>query len=263
MRFYTDEEKPERVHTEELYPHLSEEDAARKMLRCGLLPSVTTVLDVNREEHIEKWLCGQAIQEYAQNGNKAKEAVSTIYTRESDNANFGTDCHEVVEMHMLGGDTPVVSDEVKAHAAPALRWLKDNVKRVIAAEMCRASSDLGVAGTVDMVFETKGGELVVGDLKVVKFSYKFPPHPGFSYRMQLSAYEQMMHEVTGDRYKRWSFYLASPFGWDKKPELRIFKHERDSLPAFRLCRQLWEEKLMQEDLTYDKMSAMLPTVGFP
>ena len=111
---------------------------------------------------------------------------------------------------------------------------------------------LGAAGTVDMVFETNAGELVVGDLKVVKFSKKFPHSPGLGYRCQLSAYEEMMHEKTGDRYSRKSFYLASPFAfeWDmREPALEIFPHTQDFLPIFKAARQIWEAHLTMESLT--------------
>lgn len=262
MRFYTNEEDPQRTSTEEMFPEMEETKAAKKLLKCGLLPSVTTVLDVTREDYLERWLQGQVIQEYDRNGGDAKAAIAEVSDRESENAVFGTDCHEVIEKHLLGEDPPDVSDQVKAHSAPLVRWLKDNVKRVIAAEVCRASADLGAAGMIDMAFELNDGTLVVGDLKVVKFSYKFPPKPGFAYRLQLSAYEHMLYEMTGDHYQRVSFYLASPFGWDKKPDFRVFKHTRDYLPAFRLTRQIWEERLLQEELHHERTSSIPVTPGW-
>lgn len=246
MRFYSQDNPPERFDSLELFPKHDEISGAKKCLKMGLLPSVTTVLNVHREEYLERWLCGQAIQEYAQNGNKAKEAVAHIYTRESENAQFGTDCHEVMEAAMKGEKMPEVSNDVMLHAGPLLAWIKKNVKETLFCEKTLASPTVGAAGTVDMVFIHNNGRRIVGDLKVVKFSYKFPPKPGLAYKMQLSAYEGMIQEVRPDDYTRMSFYLASPFGWDKKPDLRIFEHGVDYLPAFRNCRALWDAEIMQE-----------------
>ncbi len=139
-RFYYRENKEIiRTSTDEIAPHLDDIAASKLCLRMGMQPSVTTVLGVHREEYLEKWLCGQAVQEYAQNGNDAKAAVDHIYVRENDNAQFGTDCHAVVEAWLLGEPTPDVSDEVKKHTAPMIRWLKDNVKDILFAELLMLS----------------------------------------------------------------------------------------------------------------------------
>lgn len=248
MRFYdpTIKDAPERLDSLELFPRAGEIEGARRCLALGFLPSVTTVLNVHREEYLERWLMGQAIQEYAQNGNKAKEAVAHIYDRESENAQFGTDCHEVMECVMLGKPMPDVSDDVMKHAAPLVKWIRDNVKGTLFCEKTLASEKVGAAGTVDMVFVHKNGRRIIGDLKVVKFSWKFPPKPGLAYKMQLSAYEGMIQEIRPDEYTRMSFYLASPFGWDKKPDIKVFEHGRCYLDAFKACRLLWDESIYQE-----------------
>jgi hypothetical protein len=219
---------------------------AKKCLKMGLLPSVTTVLNVHREEYLERWLMGQAIQEYSTNGNDAKGAVAHIYNRESENAQFGTDCHGVMEAAMKGEKMPEVTNEVMLHTGPLLAWIKKNVKETLFCEKTMASPRVGAAGTVDMVFIHNNGRRIIGDLKVTKFSFKFPPKPGLAYKMQLSAYEGMIQEVRPDEYTRMSFYLASPFGWDKKPDMRIFEHSVDYLPAFQSARALWDANIMQE-----------------
>ena len=247
MRFYDPaQDPPERLDSLELFPKYDEIKGAQLCLTAGLLPSVTTVLDTVRSPHIEKWLIGQGIEEFQQNGGDARAAVEHLYLRESEHAQFGTDCHEVMEAVMLGKPMPDVSEEVMKHAAPLIGWIKDNVAETLFCERTMASSNVGAAGTVDMVFVHKNGRRVIGDLKVVKFSWKFPPKPDIKYKMQLSAYEGMIQEIRPDDYTRMSFYLASPFGWDKKPELRTFEHGKCYLDAFKAARILWEETLLQE-----------------
>ncbi|MEI6871427.1 MAG: hypothetical protein WCL08_04025 [Verrucomicrobiota bacterium] len=215
----------------------------------GFLPSVTTVLGVIREEYLERWKIGEGIKEYKDNGGDAKAAVSAIFSRESPNAQFGTDVHAVAECHMTGMPMPELSDEVKAHAAPLLGWLNKNVKKPLYNEILLASKSLGVAGAIDMAFEHVDGRLILGDIKVVKFSTQYPPKPGLAYRAQLSAYAEMLREHTGEKFERVSIYVASPFGWDKKPQMKTFEYKDCYLDAFKSCRDLWMAQVTQEELT--------------
>lgn len=248
MRFY-DPDTKDRLDSAELFPTILTNQAALRCLKMGLLPSVTTVLDVIREEYLERWFIKEGIEEFKVNGNDAKAAVNHIYTRDSPNAQFGTDCHAVAEAYLLGNDVPDVSDLAKEHAKPLTDWLSKNVKRVITAEKTLASRDLGVAGTVDMAFEHIDGRKIVGDIKVVKWADRYPPNPGMAYRAQLSAYKAMLEEVHDGEFHRLSLYCASPYGWNKKPRLQVFEYERDYLPAFKACRALWEFHATLEDLS--------------
>lgn len=247
MRFYDPSTSPpERVDSADIFPRVDDTIAAQRCLKMGLLPSVTTVLDVVREEYLERWFMREAIDIVA-SGKSKKDAVDEVFSRSSPNAQFGTDCHSVAENTLKTLSAPVVEDpEVARYSAPLVSWILTHVRQCIFAEELLASEELGVAGTADMVFETHDGRLVLGDLKVVKFSWKFPPKPGLAYKMQLSAYAEMLREKTRFSYDRLSFYLASPFGNDKEPELRIFPHSMDYLPAFKATRTMWEAKVMQE-----------------
>lgn len=249
MRFYNPETTPpERIDSLELFPNLPEDAGARRCLKAGLLPSVTTVLHMIREDHLEKWLMREAITAGRDSKESPKDVVEALLSKESPNAKFGTDCHLCVEHHLLGKPAPDVPKEVIKHAAPALKWLDQNVKEVLFSELVLASSNLGAAGSVDVGFIHKDGRHVVGDLKVVKFSQKFPPRPGQGYKAQLSAYGQMLKEhYNGQDFARLSIYLASPYGWDKKPDLRIFWHNRCHLETFRAARTLWFEHATQVD----------------
>jgi hypothetical protein len=262
MRFYDPTTAvPERLDSLELFPKLDEKEGAKKCLRLGLYPSVTTVLNVIREEYLERWLIKEAIKEVLA-GKTMDEAVNEVYDRESPNAVFGTDCHAVAE-HWFGAPKPEVTKKVEAHAAPLIRWFDKNVKEKIFSERLLTSPSMQVAGAVDLGFIDNQDRRIVGDIKVVKFSDRFPPSPGLAYRCQLSAYREMLREDDGHDYLRVSFYLASPFGWDKTPKLRVFEHDHDYLPAFKAARLLWAEQITQPTLlTYDPVETVAPTSTF-
>lgn len=244
MRFYDPGPPVERHDSLELWPKLSEKDGAKKCLKMGFYPSVTTVLSVIREEYLERWLIKEAIKEVI-GGKSMEEAVSEVYDRESPNAKFGTDCHAMGEW-WFGATKPEVSELVEAHAAPLLKWFDANVEEVIFSERLLASPGMKVAGAVDFGYIRKDGVRCVGDLKVVKYSKKYPPAPGLAYRLQLSAYREMLREDDGHDYHRTSLYLASPFGWNNKPYmLPPFEHEKCHLAEFKACRLLWEGMVTQ------------------
>lgn len=244
MRFYDPSTpSPTRLDSLERFPELKERDGARRCLELGYLPSVTTVLKTIREEYLERWLIKEGITEFTSNGGDATAAVNTIYTRESPNATFGVDCHAVAES-WFGAPVPDVSDQVKAHTAPLLRWLDENVAEPIFAERMLADKELGVAGAVDLGFILKDGRRIVGDIKVVKFSKKYPPSPGLSYRCQLSAYAKMLSNHHGEPFERMSLYLASPFGYDKEPCLTVFDYDKCYLSAFQAARTIWEHQII-------------------
>ena len=256
MRFYDPNTTPcERHDSLELWPGLPEKEGAKKCIKMGLYPSVTTVLNVLREEYLERWLIKEAIKEF-QGGKTVEESVAEIYDRESPNAIFGTECHAVAE-EWFGAPIEEVSAKARIHAAPLIRWFEGNVKEIIFSERFLTSPSMKVAGAIDLGFIDNKDRRIVGDIKVVKFSDKFPPSPGLSYRCQLSGYREMLREDDGHDYHRMSLYLASPFGWDRKPKLRIFEHEHCYLPAFKACRLLWEEQVAQPSLlTYEPSKAV-------
>jgi hypothetical protein len=244
MRFYAPGPPVERFDSLELFPTLAEKKGAEKCLKMNLYPSVTTVLSVIREEYLERWFIKEAIKMF-QDGLTMEESVDQIYSRESPNAKFGTDCHAMGEW-WFGAAKPEVSELVEAHSAPLLRWFDNNVKEIIFSERLLASPTMKVAGAVDFGYIRKDGVRCVGDLKVVKYSSKYPPAPGHTYRMQLSAYREMLREDDGHDYHRTSLYLASPFGWNNKPYmLPPFEHTKCHLDEFKACRLLWEGMVTQ------------------
>jgi len=240
MRFYDPSTNPPtRLDSREKFPDMNHRAGARACLELGFLPSVTQVLKVIREENIEQWMMKEAIREFLKNGNQLEEAVQTVSTRESPQAQFGTACHALVE-HRFGGPLPEVTDEVKAHTEPLLRWLDENVRETLFSELVLADRDLGTAGAIDLGFIHKDGRRFIGDIKVVKYSKKYPPRPNLNYCCQISAYAKMAANHTGEAFHRMNLYLASPFGFDKEPCLTVFEHEKCYLHAFQAARTLWE-----------------------
>lgn len=250
MRFYNIEDKDDiqRLDSLELFPNREEEVGVRKCLDMGLVPSVTSVLGIIRESYLEKWFMREAIDIFKEKGGEPKESVDEVFSRESPNAIFGTGCHAVGEAWM-NKEKIEVEEEIKKHAQPLIDWFDKHVKRPIFAERLLGSHSLGTAGSADFAFEDHAGRLVLADLKVVKFSFKFPPKPGLGYRAQLAAYKEMLKQSTGEDFQPLSLYLASPFGWDKKPDMRVFEYgDKDYLPAFKAARKLWEEHAALEPL---------------
>jgi len=248
MRFYDPATTPpERLDSLELFPHLSEEEGAIKCLRMGLLPSVTNILGTFREEYLERHMIREGIKHFEKHRN-VDFALDAVYGS-SPNSDFGTDCHDIVELKLLGKPIPkdgTINPVALKHCKPLLAWIDKNVKEVIHAEVVLASQTLGTAGTVDMVIVTHANQYVVGDLKVVKFSDKYPPKPGLAYRCQLSAYAEMLRETYDKTFQRWSFYLASPFGWNNRPDIRVFRHKESHLETFKAAKLIWENKLLME-----------------
>lgn len=264
MRFYDidDQNAIQRIESSDIFPGKDEEAAVSRCIRMGLVPSVTSILGIIREEYLEKWFMREAIQIWADKGGEHKDAVTEVFSRESPNAMFGTSVHEVGEVWMKREIFPIVEDAVRAHAAPMLKWFEKNVKRPIFAERLLGSRELRTAGSADFGFEDMSGRLVLADLKVVKFSTKFPPKPGLGYRAQLAAYKEMLRESTGDNYHPVSLYLASPFGWDKHPAMRVFEYgDKDYLPAFKSARDLWEAHATLEPLECINPAQQAATVG--
>ena len=251
MRFYDPTTNPpERHDSLELWPKLQEKEGAKMCIKMGFYPSVTTALNIIREDYLERWLIKEAIKEVTESGMDANQAINEIYTRESPNAVFGTGVHSLAE-EWFGTERPDwITTQMEAHAKPLIDWFGENVREKVFSELFLSSPSMKVAGAIDLGFIDKQDRLIVGDIKVVKFSEKFPPSPGLAYRCQLSAYREMLREYDGRDYHRVSLYLASPFGWDKKPRLRIFEHDKCYLDAFKSCRFLWEEQVTQPKLTY-------------
>ena len=125
------------------------------------------------------------------------------------------------------------------HALPLMEWITANMRELLITEGVLADRVVGCAGTVDMVFIDKEGRECIGDIKVVKMKRNKESVPPLSYRCQLSAYSKMLSHSKYDKYRRVSLYLASPFGEETNPKLKVFEYKKDYLPEFDACLKLW------------------------
>jgi hypothetical protein len=237
MRFYDPSSNPAaRIDSQTLFPNCSAEEACQRCLKLGLLPSVTSVLATLRQEYVEKWKMGEAIRNYQKHGN-ARMAVEEHFKTDSKESQFGTRVHEVI--HQFTQNEKITDKEALEHALPLIEWLHENKCEVLQSETTLACEKTGSAGTIDLVLRDKRKQKILGDIKVVKMSRKFEKIPPLNYRCQLSAYERMLLEQDPEPMERTSFYLASPFGDDKTPQLTIFRYSEDYYPEFQACLALW------------------------
>jgi len=81
----------------------------------GLLPSVTSVLAVIRQEYIEKWKMGEAIKNFSRHGN-AYMAVEEHYSTDSKESKFGTRVHDAIHNYVT--QKPIEDKEALHYALP-------------------------------------------------------------------------------------------------------------------------------------------------
>jgi hypothetical protein len=205
-------------------------------MAMGMVPSVTSVLGVIRQEYIERWRMSEAVRNFQSHGN-AWMAVDSIFTGDSRESLFGTQTHDCV--HRWLTNKPIEQGRPWTHALPAIDWLRRNMGKLLLSEATFACRKTGTGGTVDIVFEAKNGTPVLADIKVVKMRKAYPPIPPLAYRAQLSAYEMMMRERGMPRMKRVSLYLASPFGDMTEPRVTVFPYTKDYEKEFRAALEIW------------------------
>lgn len=240
MRFYDPSDPdPKPIASNELFPKAELEDACKRCLKMGLVPSVTSVLGVIRQEYIERWKMGEAVRNYQTHGN-AWMAVDTIFNSDSKESRFGTDVHDCIHRYLTKQPILEPQGQPWCHALPAVDWLRTNVKELLISEGTFACRKTGTAGTIDIAFINQNGEHVLADIKVVKVRRSYPLKPPLAYRTQLSAYEMMLREQKKmPPMKRLSLYLASPFGDCREPKVIIFPYERNYEDEFRSALHIW------------------------
>lgn len=237
MRFYNSENpEDDPVSPQDIFPQLSEQEAICLLQRIGWLPSVTTILSVIRQEYLERWKIKEAIEDFRRNGN-IREAIENRYigNKQSD---FGGEVHDLINQWLLSGKCS--EGTAWSHALPAIKFFEKETQELIFSEKTLCSKSLRTAGTLDILFKNKQGEIILGDMKVVKFNKKYPINPPINYRAQLSIYGEMLKEIGYTPLKRISIYLSSPFGDITSPSLRVIEYRKCYLDCFFSARTLWE-----------------------
>lgn len=237
MRFYDPSDPtPSPVSAEAIFPKADTEEACRRCIAMGMVPSVTSVLGVIRQEYVERWKMSEAIKNFQKHGN-AWLAVDSMFNSDSRESRFGTEVHDCVHRWLTGQE--IVKGRPWDHALPAVDWLRRNMGKLLVSEGTYACRETGTGGTIDIAFESKDGRPVLADIKVVKMRKAYPPKPPLAYRAQLSAYEMMLRARGMPPMQRVSLYLASPFGDMTVPKVTVFLYNRDYEKEFRAALEIW------------------------
>lgn len=181
----------------------------------GGLPSITTVLKILTEEHIQAWRNRVGEEE----ANKISYRASTR----------GTAVHSIIENYIdnkedyAEGFMPNIVDNFR----PMQKLLDTRIGKVYAQEAPLYSDHLGVAGRVDCVAEFDG-KLSIIDFKTSRKPKK--PEWIENYYVQESAYAIMWEERTGIPITQLVTLIAVD---DEEPQ--VFIEHRDN----------WTDKLLE------------------
>jgi len=202
----------------------------------GMVPSVTSILSIIRQEHLEHWFIRKCVERYIQTG----EFAASVEYRDTSSAQFGTTAHSLIQAHLMSTACQTLHDESHVRAVqPLFKWIDQNVAEVLFCEQPFANKELGYGGTADFLFRLNDGRLLLGDAKFKKRSSKFEMLPDILYKYQLSAYRQHFRREYGDMDIA-NFLLASPLGSAKYPLLRLYNYgENDWTAGFTAAQRLW------------------------
>lgn len=188
--WYTPEGKPR--HTRDNGKPTTLKDARVE----GLLPSVTSILNVISKPALESWKVEQGILsalrldrlESESMDSFAKRIVADMKVATSVAATFGTKVHHVLEQYNIDGSIPDEDDEVYLWFVEYKPWFDENITKVHQAERVLVNEQHGYAGTVDLVADHVTWGRCVIDFKTqgVKRSPRFYE----TWIYQLSAYQQ-------------------------------------------------------------------------
>lgn len=139
----------------------------------GELPSVTSILNLLPKPRCQKWAIKQTIDFLIKQKNLTPEITSRAYGYHESYLNLladkGTAKHKLAEDYLL--KKPVTKDKWLDRF---IGWEKENDFKIIDTEKSILSSELGVAGTLDLV-GTVHGELMIVDIKTssaIRFTHK-------------------------------------------------------------------------------------------
>jgi len=209
-------------------------------LEKGFVPSVTEILDIiNEGEYLMKWYIKNCVEHYIKNGDKAE----ALAYKDTTSADFGSICHNLAEAYVQ--NLPFTCEYTDKHlkmVQPYFEWVDENVDSAIFCEEFFADATLGYGGTADQLLRLKNGELLLADLKFKKNSFKFPMKATVKNKYQLSAYRNHFQPIFG-KMRICNFILASPFGWDRNPKIKVYDYGYDDWTSgFEAAKYLWYEK---------------------
>jgi hypothetical protein len=142
-------------------------------------PSVTTVLGVIGNPHLERWR-GEV-------GNEMADHISNNASR------FGTDVHDLTAL----SDQGVMIDpppDMRGLRDQWVEWVRGNVKEFLMVEGMVYSTTWGFAGTLDRAAVLNSGECAILDIKTGRLKKEVG--------MQMMAYGIAWEEMTGKKVER-------------------------------------------------------------
>lgn len=126
----------------------------------------------------------------------------------------GTQVHEAIDRYHGGKASP---DLIESYIEPSgqleqdeaalksfrayVKWFEQSALKVHESERMVYSKELNYAGTLDRVYETPEGDLLIGDFKTSNLSRKSPLGIRESYWSQLGAYAKAYAEEMGVSFK--------------------------------------------------------------
>jgi len=146
----------------------------------GEYPSVTSVLSILTEEHIQAW-----------RARVGEEEANRVSGRASGR---GTKVHSIIEDYLNGKDTTEYLPHIRQSLSNVQPILDSRIGRILGIEVPLYSRHLGLAGRCDCIAEFDG---VVSILDWKTSRYPKQKEKITSYFCQMSAYAIMFEERTG------------------------------------------------------------------
>jgi hypothetical protein len=169
----------------------------------GLLPSVTTVLNVLAKPALDTWKLEQVAAAAHRRPPRVGEGadayaeviIDAAFDQVTDAADLGTDIHSALEAHFQGR---TYAPEMEPYVKAVETWAKNNGVEFLQHELRMVSRHHGYAGTTDAVVKTPKGTGIL-DFKSRKTKPGYPATPYDTQPMQIAAYHiAKFKEVTSE-----------------------------------------------------------------
>lgn len=140
----------------------------------GMMPSVTTVLSIVKDDFLHGIWMPQKITEIARENPDIgyEEVVELTFGLRKHPGNgkmipsssFGVCTHKRIE-EILDGTEDTVLDDFTPWAEPFIDWVEENDVQVIATEYIIVDHDLKIAGSIDFLGKDADGQVFLADYK--------------------------------------------------------------------------------------------------
>ena len=161
--------------------------------RLGLLPSVTSILDVFSKPQLDNWKLRQvalASMRLTRTDGESDEylvdrIIEEAFEQVRQAAYLGTRIHHALDQHFEG---VAISDDLTIYTDPVLEWKNSAQLEFVERELCVVNLDYGYAGTMDVACRRGESGIGVIDFKTrrTKRGEKVTPYEG--QEMQIAAY---------------------------------------------------------------------------